>query len=66
MVPAFIARHPPDPNSDISKGGKIEVYSAHGAPVEPPVEVKAVTELSKDFFRNLRGKHLYTSGRMEV
>lgn len=66
MVPAFIARHPPAPNSDISKGGRIEVYSAHGAPVEPPVEVKAVTELSRDFFRNLMGEYLNTIRLVEV
>ena len=55
MVPAFIARHPPPPNAGVlQKGGKVEVYNAYGAPVAPPPEVKAVTEMSKDFFRNLR------------
>ncbi|KAF8443427.1 Peroxin/Dysferlin domain-containing protein [Terfezia claveryi] len=55
MVPAFIARHPPPPNTGTpQKGGKVEVYNAYGAPIAPPPEVKAVTEMSKDFFRNLR------------
>src|SRR5690606_13949348 len=31
-----------------------EPYNAHGGPIAPPVEVKAVGELSKEFFRNLR------------
>lgn len=55
MVPAFIARHPPAPNTGVpQKGGKVEVYNANGAPVAPPPEIKAVAEMSKDFFRNLR------------
>ncbi|KAF8467326.1 Peroxin/Dysferlin domain-containing protein [Kalaharituber pfeilii] len=50
MVPAFIARHPPPPPSI---PGKVEPYSAHGGPIAPPPEIKAVSEMSKDFFRNL-------------
>ncbi|KAF8244042.1 Pex24p-domain-containing protein [Wilcoxina mikolae CBS 423.85] len=45
MVPTFIARHPPAPNS---------VYTASGPAIAPPPEVRAVSEISKDFFRNLR------------
>lgn len=45
MVPSFIARHPPAPNS---------IYTASGPAIAPPPEVRAVSEISKDFFRNLR------------
>jgi len=45
MVPSFIARHPPAPNC---------VYTASGPAIAPPPEVRAVSEISKDFFRNLR------------
>ncbi|KAA8912021.1 integral peroxisomal membrane peroxin-domain-containing protein [Sphaerosporella brunnea] len=45
MVPSFITRHPPAPNS---------VYTASGPAIAPPPEVRAVSEISKDFFRNLR------------
>ncbi|KAI5811391.1 integral peroxisomal membrane peroxin-domain-containing protein [Peziza echinospora] len=51
MVPAFIARHPP---TVPTMPGKVEPYTAHGGPIAPPPEVKAVSEMSKDFFRNLR------------
>ncbi|KAF8476214.1 integral peroxisomal membrane peroxin-domain-containing protein [Kalaharituber pfeilii] len=51
MVPAYITRHPPPPPSI---PGKVEPYSAHGGPIAPPPEIKAVSEMSKDFFRNLR------------
>lgn len=56
LVPNFIARHPP-PRVDYSHPDAqdpIEPYNAHGMPIAPPVEVKAVSELSKEFFRNLR------------
>src|SRR5690606_22605513 len=62
MVPCFIARHPPP--KELHKGGHhhhhhhyddmVEPYNAHGGPIAPAVEVKAVGELSKEFFRNLR------------
>jgi hypothetical protein len=32
----------------------MEKYNAHGPAIAPPPEVKAVSEMSKDFFRNLR------------
>ncbi|RPB12195.1 hypothetical protein P167DRAFT_168432 [Morchella conica CCBAS932] len=48
MVPSFIIRHPPPPSLHM------ENYNAHGPAIAPPPEVKAVSEMSKDFFRNLR------------
>ncbi|CAZ81703.1 unnamed protein product [Tuber melanosporum] len=48
MVPSFITRHPPPPSMPMEK------YTAHGPAIAPPPEVKAVSEMSKDFFRNLR------------
>ncbi|RPA71262.1 integral peroxisomal membrane peroxin [Ascobolus immersus RN42] len=49
MVPTFIARPPPPPSALPS-----EPYSAHGQSIAPPIEVKPVAELSREFFRNLR------------
>lgn len=49
MVPSFITRHPPPPS-----GMPLEKYTPHGPAIAPPPEVKAVSEMSKDFFRNLR------------
>ncbi|KAI9793458.1 MAG: hypothetical protein M1833_000744 [Piccolia ochrophora] len=49
MVPSFIVRHPPAP-TDLPT----DSYSAHGPPVAPPRDVKPVSEMSKDFFRNMR------------
>ncbi|KAI5777222.1 integral peroxisomal membrane peroxin-domain-containing protein [Geopyxis carbonaria] len=49
MVPAFIARHPPAPSQPT-----LSNYTTSGPPIAPPPEVKAVSEMSKDFFRNLR------------
>jgi hypothetical protein len=46
MVPSFITRHPPAPDNS--------VYTASGPAIAPPPEVRAVSEISKDFFRNLR------------
>ena len=45
MVPSFIARHPPAANS---------VYTASGPAIAPAPEVRAVSEISREFFRNLR------------
>lgn len=45
MVPSFITRHPPAPNT---------VYTASGPAIAPAPEVRAVSEISKDFFSNLR------------
>lgn len=49
MVPSFITRHPPPPSRLTT-----DAYSAAGPPMAPPPHVKPVTEMSKDFFRNLR------------
>lgn len=49
MVPSYIQRHPPPPTNLPT-----DPYPAHGPATAPPPEVKAVSELSKDFFRNLR------------
>ncbi|KAI9802641.1 MAG: hypothetical protein M1825_002663 [Sarcosagium campestre] len=49
MVPSFIVRHPPAP-TDLPT----DSYSANGPPVAPPSDVRPVSEMSKDFFRNMR------------
>lgn len=49
LVPAFVARHPPAPSN-----GLTNEYSAHGPALAPPPAFRAVGELSRDFFRNLR------------
>ena len=49
MVPSFIVRHPPPPTNVL-----IDPYSAVGPAVAPARHVKPVSEMSKDFFRNLR------------
>ncbi|KAI9784616.1 MAG: hypothetical protein M1839_001838 [Geoglossum umbratile] len=49
MVPFFITRHPPPPTNSPT-----DPYAASGPPLAPPTEVKAVSEMSGDFFRNLR------------
>jgi hypothetical protein len=50
MVPSFIIRHPPpQPQPNLSNA-----YTAHGPATAPPPEIRAVSEISKDLFRNLR------------
>lgn len=49
MVPAFIVRHPPPPS-----GFALEKYNARGPATAPAPEISAVSEMGKDFFRNLR------------
>ncbi|EGX54351.1 hypothetical protein AOL_s00004g384 [Orbilia oligospora ATCC 24927] len=49
MVPAYISRHPPAPSRLPT-----DPYPSRGPPSAIPPEVKAVSEFSKDFFRNLR------------
>jgi hypothetical protein len=49
LIPSFLARHPAAPSTLRSLS-----YSASGPPLAPPVAVKPVKELSKDFFRNMR------------
>jgi len=46
MVPAYLVRHPPPPNS--------ASYSINGPPLAPPRTIKPAGEMSKDFFRNMR------------
>ncbi|KAI9882516.1 MAG: hypothetical protein M1823_005735 [Watsoniomyces obsoletus] len=49
MVPAFLVRHPPPSGPFLA-----DTYFPYGPPIAPPVEVRPPSELSKDFFRNLR------------
>lgn len=49
MVPSFIVRHPPPPS-----GFTLEKYNAKGPASAPAPAVSAVSEMSKDFFRNLQ------------
>ncbi|KAF3917917.1 hypothetical protein ABW20_dc0108962 [Dactylellina cionopaga] len=49
MVPAYISRHPPAPSRLPT-----DPYPSRGPPSAVPPQVKAVSEFSKDFFRNLR------------
>ncbi|KAK1836326.1 integral peroxisomal membrane peroxin-domain-containing protein [Podospora conica] len=51
LVPSFIARHPP-PGDDPHRVRNLG-YSPRGPPLAPPLTVKPVKELSRDFFRNL-------------
>ncbi|KUJ17928.1 Pex24p-domain-containing protein [Mollisia scopiformis] len=51
LIPSFIARHPP-PTTNAAHA--TYGYSTAGPPLAPPVTVKPVKELSKDFFRNMR------------
>jgi hypothetical protein len=52
LIPSFIARHPPATAQ--ASNGSTYGYSTAGPPLAPPVTVKPVKELSKDFFRNMR------------
>lgn len=54
MVPSFLIRHPPPPTR-VATGP----YSPYGPPTAPPAEVSLPSEMSKDFFGNLR--HLQNS-----
>ena len=49
MVPAFTIRHPPAPSGNVH-----DQNTPSGPAIAPAPEVKAVSEMSKDFFRNLR------------
>lgn len=49
MVPSYVVRHPPPPTSLPT-----DSYSPYGPPIAPPPELKPASEISKDFFRNLR------------
>lgn len=50
MIPAFLARHPAPA---VSLPGDLE-YSLEGPALAPPTKIKPVSEMSKEFFRNLR------------
>ncbi|KZF23589.1 Pex24p-domain-containing protein [Xylona heveae TC161] len=50
MVPAFIVRHPPPPIRLPTDAA----YSMDGPPLAPPQQVKPASEMSRDFFRNMR------------
>lgn len=50
MVPAFLDRHPPPPPA-ITQAAS---YSLNGPLPAPPRKLKPASEMSKDFFRNLR------------
>ena len=49
MVPAYLARHPPPPQPS-----KASDFSLDGPPLAPPRTIKPASEMSKDFFRNMR------------
>lgn len=49
MVPAFISRHPPPPNSTPS-----DIFSTVGPALAPAPSIKPAPEMSKDFWRNMR------------
>ncbi|KAL8828537.1 MAG: hypothetical protein Q9191_002528 [Dirinaria sp. TL-2023a] len=49
FVPAFLARHPPPPPA-----ANDSTYSLHGPPLAPPSTIRPASEMSKDFFRNMR------------
>ncbi|KAF2397753.1 Pex24p-domain-containing protein [Trichodelitschia bisporula] len=49
MVPAFLARHPPPPSTSAT-----DFYPLDGPPLAPPPRFKPASELSQDFFRNMR------------
>ncbi|KAL9117078.1 MAG: hypothetical protein Q9187_006390, partial [Circinaria calcarea] len=47
LVPAYLSRHPPPPTPS-------HTYSIGGPPLAPPRTIKPASEMSKDFFRNMR------------
>lgn len=49
MVPAFYARHPPPPNSQL-----MDTHAGQGPASAPPVMVKPAPDMSKAFFANMR------------
>lgn len=50
FVPAFLVRHPPPPATRVPW----HAYSLRGPPFAPARVLKPTSELSKDFFRNMR------------
>ncbi|KAI9718845.1 MAG: hypothetical protein M1828_006534 [Chrysothrix sp. TS-e1954] len=49
MVPSFLSRHPPPPNTHST-----ETFSMRGPASALPPTVRPAPEMSKDFFRNMR------------
>ena len=49
MVPAFLVRHPPAPPTPLYTSSV-----GSGPPLAPPRTIRPATEMSKDFFRNMR------------
>ncbi|KAF2103458.1 hypothetical protein NA57DRAFT_52975 [Rhizodiscina lignyota] len=58
MVPAFLARHPPPPTSNVDpvmeKEIELYAYPLQGPPLAPAKKIRPAPDLSKDFFRNMR------------
>ncbi|KAJ5780750.1 hypothetical protein N7457_005910 [Penicillium paradoxum] len=52
MVPAFVTRHPPPPNTSTSS--TMPYYSYDGPALAPARTIKPAPETSKDFLRNMR------------
>ncbi|MCJ1251559.1 hypothetical protein MMC30_008794 [Trapelia coarctata] len=52
FVPAFLARHPSPPSPTASMPNP--QYSIGGPPLAPARTIKPASEMSKDFFRNMR------------
>ena len=52
LVPAYLTRHPPPPSSiNVLSDAQ---YSMGGPPLAPARTIKPASEMSKDFFRNMR------------
>ncbi|MCJ1386303.1 hypothetical protein MMC17_009429 [Xylographa soralifera] len=52
LVPAYLTRHPPPPASITALSST--QYSIGGPPLAPARTIKPASEMSKDFFRNMR------------
>ncbi|MCJ1390578.1 hypothetical protein MMC18_003438 [Xylographa bjoerkii] len=52
LVPAYLTRHPPPPTSVTVLSNT--QYSMSGPPLAPARTIKPASEMSKDFFRNMR------------
>jgi hypothetical protein len=50
FIPAYLARHPPPPDPSLTAPN----YALSGPPIAPPRVIKPATEMSRDFFRNMR------------
>lgn len=57
MVPAFLSRHPPPPQTPVNSTTRSDPFSAYsysGPAIAPARTIKPAAETSKDFFRNMR------------